>query len=491
MSVPAFSSERDLARRALDTARARGATYADVRFVRRQVEDAQVKNAALEMVDRTDTLGFSVRAVAEGAWGFAASSVLTAAEADRIAALAVEVARASAITKIADVRLAPVHAVTATYETPVKIDPWSLSFDDRLRLLFDADAAMRRAQPKLRTTRASYEIWREDKLFLSSEGADIAQRMVETGCSIAAESVGDGEQQIRSYPASGGRNQNKAGWEFAQKWDLAGNAPRVADEAMALLTAKQCPQDVRTTLILSANQVMLQTHESCGHPIEHDRALGTEAAFAGTSFLTADALGSYRYGSDIVNMRIDSTTPGGLGTFGYDDEGVPATTGWAVKDGTFVGYLMSRETAATLGKPSNGTMRADGWARLPLIRMTNVSLMPGKAGTLNDLIADTDDGIFMDTNRSWSIDDRRFNFQFGTQIGWLIKGGKLTEMVRNPTYTGITPEFWGSCDAICSEPEWSIWGTPNCGKGQPMQVGHTGHGAAPARFRNVKVGVVK
>jgi TldD protein len=491
MSVPAFSSERDLARRALDTARARGASYADVRFVRRQVEDAQVKNSALEMVDRTDTLGFCVRAVADGAWGFAASSVLTAAEADRIAALAVEVARASAITKLADVRLAPTRPVTATYETPVKIDPWSLSFDERLRLLFDADAAMRKAQPKLRTTRASYEIWREDKLFLSSEGADIAQRLTETGCSIAAESVGEGEQQIRSYPASGGRNQNAAGWEFAQRWDLAGNAPRIADEAMALLVAKPCPQDIRTTVVLSANQVMLQTHESCGHPIEHDRALGTEAAFAGTSFLTADALGSYRYGSDAVNMRIDSTTPGGLGTFGYDDEGVPATTGWAVKGGTFVGYLMSRETAATIGKPSNGTMRADGWSRLPLIRMTNVSLMPGKAGTLADLIADTDDGIYMDTNRSWSIDDKRFNFQFGTQIGWLIKGGKLTEMVRNPTYTGITPEFWGSCDAICSESDWSMWGTPNCGKGQPSQTGHTGHGAAPARFRDVKVGVVR
>ncbi|TMB72724.1 MAG: TldD/PmbA family protein, partial [Chloroflexi bacterium] len=259
MSVLAFSSERDLARRALDTARSRGATYADVRFVRRQVEDAQVKNGALEMVDRTDTLGFSVRAIADGSWGFAASSVLTNAEADRIAALAVDIARASALTKISDVRLASVKPVTATYETTVEIDPWSLSFDDRLKLLFGADTAMRAQQPKLRTTRASYEIWREDKLFLSSEGADIAQRLTETGCSIAAESVGDGEQQIRSYPASGGRNQNKAGWEFAQRWDLAGNAPRVADEAMALLTATLCPQDIRTTVILSANQVMLQT----------------------------------------------------------------------------------------------------------------------------------------------------------------------------------------------------------------------------------------
>ena len=174
-------------------------------------------------------------------------------------------------------------------------------------------------------------------------------------------------------------------------------------------------------MILAGNQLSLQCHESCGHPIELDRALGSEAAFAGTSFLTTDKLGSFRYGSDKVNIRIDSTSPGGLGTFGFDDEGVPASEGWAVEDGVFVGYLMSRETAAALGLKSNGTMRADGWSRVPIIRMTNVSVMPGEAGTLDDLIADTDDGILMDTNRSWSIDDKRFNFQFGTEIGWEIK----------------------------------------------------------------------
>jgi TldD protein len=484
------SVERDLARRALDTARTRGATYADVRFVRRSVEDVLVKNGHLENVDRSDTYGFSVRTIAEGAWGFAASPVLTAAEADRVAALAVEVARASALTKREDTCLAAVKPVTATYTTPIEIDPWTMSFDTRVTLLLDADAAMKQAQPTLRTTRASYEIWKEEKLFLSSEGADIAQTLYETGVSIAAESVGNGEQQIRTYPGSGGRSQNTAGWEYALTWDFVANAPRIADEAVALLTAKQCPQDIRTSVILSSNQLMLQCHESCGHPIELDRALGTEAAFAGTSFLTTDRLGSFRYGSEQVNIAIDSTRKGGLGTFGYDDEGVPASEGWAVQDGIFVGYLMSRETAASMGKASNGTMRADGWSRLPLIRMTNVSVMPGSAGTLEDLISDTDDGIYMDTNRSWSIDDRRLNFQFGTQVGWEIKNGKRTTMLRNPTYTGITPEFWGSCDAVCSESEWVMWGTPNCGKGQPGQIGHTGHGAAPARFTNVRVGVV-
>ncbi len=487
--VPTFAVERDLAKRALDSARTRGASYADVRFVRRDEENALVKNGRLESADRADSFGFGVRTIADGAWGFAASQVVTADEADRVAALAVEIAKASALTKMRDAALAPVEPKTAIYATPVEVDPFAMSVDDRLGLLLAAEAKLRERKG-LRTTRAAYAIWREDKLFLSTEGADIQQRLTEVGGGVAAEVVGDGELQIRTYP-DGLRYQNSGGWEVLTKWDLVGNAPRVADEALALLTAKPCPPDIRTNVILAGNQLSLQCHESCGHPIELDRALGSEAAFAGTSFLTTDKLGSFRYGSEQVNIRIDSTSPGGLGTFGFDDEGVPASEGWAVKAGLFVGYLMSRETAAALGTRSNGTMRADGWARVPIIRMTNVSVMPGSAGTLDDLIADTDDGILMDTNRSWSIDDKRFNFQFGTEIGWEIKKGKRGDMVRNPTYTGITPEFWGSCDAVCSESEWVMWGTPNCGKGQPGQGAHTGHGAAPARFRDVRVGVMK
>jgi TldD protein len=487
--IPAFAVERDLAKRALDTARKRGATYADVRFVHRDEENALVKNGRLESADRADSFGFGVRAIADGAWGFAASQVVTADEADRVAALAVEIAKASALTKMRDAALAEVVPKTATYSTPMEVDPFAMTVDDRLGLLLAAETKLRERKG-LRTTRAAYSIWREDKLFVSTEGADIQQRLTEVGGGIAAEVVGDGELQIRTYP-DGLRYQNSGGWDVLAKWDLVGNAARVADEALALIKAKQCPQDIRTNVILASNQLSLQCHESCGHPIELDRALGSEAAFAGTSFLTTDKLGSFRYGSDQVNIRIDSTARGGLGTFGFDDEGVPASEGWAVEDGIFVGYLMSRETAAAMGLRSNGTMRADGWQRMPIIRMTNVSVMPGEAGTLDDLIADTDDGILMDTNRSWSIDDKRFNFQFGTEIGWEIKKGKRGDMLRNPTYTGITPEFWGSCDAVCSESDWVMWGTPNCGKGQPGQGAHTGHGAAPARFRDVKVGVMK
>ncbi len=480
---------RDLLARALDTASVRGATYADARFVHREVEDLLVRNGHVDALTRQDAAGFSVRALAEGAWGFAASQVLTGEEVDRVAALAVALARASALVKQADVRLAPVAAARGSYRTPIEIDPFAVPLGERVDLLLRADAAMRQVKG-LRTTRASAEIWRERKLFLSSEGAAIEQTLYETGCAIEAEAVGDGELQRRSYPNSGARHQNTAGWEFVLKQDLVGHAPRVAEEAVALLSARPCPQDVRTTVVLSGNQVALQVHESCGHPIELDRVLGTEAAFAGTSFLTPDKLGRFRYGSEHVNIQIDSVLPGGLGTFGFDDEGVPASTGWAVRAGIFVGYLMSRETAPALGRPPNGTMRADGWAKLPLIRMTNVSLMPG-SWRLEDLIADTDDGILMDTNRSWSIDDRRLNFQFGTEIAWEIRKGKLGAMLRNATYTGLTPEFWGACDAVCGERDWVMWGTPNCGKGQPGQTAHTGHGAAPARFRNVRVGVVR
>jgi TldD protein len=480
---------RDLAARALETARVRGATFADVRVVHRETEHVAVRNGVLEAVTRSEALGFNVRAVADGAWGFAASPVLTAGEADRVAAQAVAIARASALVAREPVRLAEVAPARASYRTPIEIDPFARPLGERVDLCLRADAALRSVKG-LRTTRASTEIWRERKLFVSSEGAEIEQTLHEAGCGIEADAVGDGEMQRRSYPNSGGRHQNTGGWEFVLRQDLVGNAPRIAEEAVALLRARPCPQDVRTTVILSGNQLALQAHESCGHPIELDRVLGTEAAFAGTSFLTPEKLGAFRYGSEHVNIQIDSVLPGGLGTFGFDDEGVPASRGWAVREGVFVGYLTSRETAAALGLAPNGTMRADGWARLPLIRMTNVSVMPG-SWRLEDLIADTDDGIYMDTNRSWSIDDRRLNFQFGTELAWEIKGGKLGAMLRNATYTGITPEFWRSCDAVCGERDWVMWGTPNCGKGQPGQSAHTGHGAAPARFRGVRVGVMR
>jgi TldD protein len=244
-----------------------------------------------------------------------------------------------------------------------------------------------------------------------------------------------------------------------------------------------------TTLIIDSSQLALQVHESMGHPTELDRVLGDEAALAGTSWVSVADLGSLRYGSEIVNVTADATVPGSLGSFGWDDEGVEARRDHLIRDGVLTGFMSSRESAAVIGRSSNACMRADGWGCTPLVRMTTVSLEPGDAGTLEDLIADTDDGLYVETNHSWSIDDRRLNFQFACEIGWEVRDGKLGRMVKRPNYTGITPRFWGSCDAICSAEAWTVWGVDNCGKGEPMQAAHVAHGTAPARFRDVQVGV--
>ncbi|HZP58355.1 MAG TPA: TldD/PmbA family protein [Dehalococcoidia bacterium] len=479
---------RDLAMRALDTARSRGAAYADVRIVRFASESVVVRNKNVEALTADESLGFGVRVIVDGFWGFASSHRMTLETADEVAAEAVRVAKASARVPGPRADIGPPQSVSGTYRTPVAKDPFAVSLDDKIALLLRVTETMARV-PNIISAEGNLYCQRERKSFASTEGAWIEQDLYETGCGIEATAVDEGEVQNRSYPNSVGRHQGTEGWEFIERYDLEAHAGRVAEEAAALLRAKPMQPGV-TTVILDGSQVALQIHESCGHPIELDRVLGTEAAFAGTSFLTTDKLGSFMYGSPIVNLTADATIPGGLGTFGFDDEGVPAQRAPIVRDGKFVGYLTSRETAAALGERSNGAMRASGWDRIPLIRMTNVSLEPGE-WTLDDLIADTDEGVYMETNRSWSIDDRRLNFQFGTEIGREIKDGKLGDLIKNPTYTGITPRFWGSCDAIVNRDGWVVWGTPNCGKGQPEQVAHTGHGASAARFRNVQVGVMK
>jgi len=479
----------DLLLRAIDLARLRGAQYADARAVDTVTESLSVKNGVVDSLSIDESMGFGVRVLANGAWGFASSRDLRAGEVDRVTDLAFEIARASALVAAErPVDLGPAVASRGAYRTPIQIDPLEIPIEEKLGVLMAADAAMANVGG-VKVRQGSLVAIREHKLFANSEGALTDQMIYEVGGGIVATAVGGEEVQRRSYPTSNGRQQVTAGWEAVLEWNLPAHGERIATEAVQLLTADPCPRDLYTTIILGGDQVALQVHESCGHPIELDRVFGTEAAFAGTSFLTPDKLNTFRYGSEIVNLTAEARRPFGLGTFGWDDEGVAAQSTPIVENGRFVGYLMSRETASLLGLVSNGCMRASSWNRIPLIRMTNVSLEPG-TWRLEDLIADTDAGILMETNRSWSIDDKRYNFQFGTEIGIEIKNGKRGRMLRNCTYTGITPEFWNSCDAICSSEHWVMWGTPNCGKGQPGQIAHTGHGAAPARFRNVRVGVV-
>ncbi len=476
---------KDFAARALNLAAMRGARYADMRIIETRQQGINVKNGNVEGIADTETMGFGVRVLVNDSWGFASSATLSNEEIDRVTDLAISIARASARVPGERVDLGPAVSGTGKYVTPIKIDPFSIALEDKVALLLKSDELIRR-NPRVKVAEGNALSVRHDKVFANSEGAFFEQTLFETGGAIAATAVTNQEIQIRSHPNSF-RYQGSAGWEYILDADFTGNAERIASEAVALLTADVCPSK-QTTLILGSSQLALQIHESCGHPTELDRVFGTEAAYAGRSFLTIENRNKLKYGSDIVNLTADSVRATGLGTFGWDDEGIPASSSALVKDGEFVGYLMSRETASLLGLQSNGCMRAESWNRLPLIRMTNISLEPG-TWDVDDMIADTDDGIFIDTNRSWSIDDMRLNFQFGTEIGWEIKNGKRGRLLKNCTYAGITPDFWNSCDAIANQKHWIMWGTPNCGKGEPGQVMGTGHGAAPARFRNVRVGV--
>jgi len=476
---------KDFIEHALSVARSKSARYADIRIIDRREQVVSVKNGNVDGIGDQDSQGFGVRVLVNDSWGFASSAYLSKAEIERVTALAVQIANASATVPGDRVDLGEPVSTTGTYTTPIEVDPFSISLEDKLDLLFRADAIMRR-NAGVRVTESNTLAVRIHKFFANTEGAFLDQVIYECGGAIAATAVNDAEVQIRSYPNSF-RYQGTGGWEYVTGADFIGNSERVAEEAVKLLFADVCPTTT-TSLILGSSQLALQIHESCGHPTELDRVFGTEAALAGRSFLTTDKRNNLQYGSGIVNLTADSVRSTGLGTFGWDDEGIPASSTPLVKDGRFVGYLMSRETASKLGETSNGCMRAENWNRIPLIRMTNVSLEPG-TWELEDLIADTDDGIFMETNRSWSIDDLRLNFQFGTEIGYEIRNGKRGRMLKNCTYAGITPEFWNSCDAITNAKHWTLWGTPNCGKGEPMQTMGTGHGASPARFRNVKVGI--
>jgi TldD protein len=481
---------KDLASSALDTASQRGASYADVRLVTERSRALGTKNGKMGNASDSQSEGFSVRVIVDGAWGFASSADLNRRSVEATAAQAVDIAKASAKVKQRDVRLAPEKAVTAEWATPYKIDPFPISIEQNLDLLRRIDAELR-AVDGVTLAETNLNFRREEQWFCSSEGADIHQTKHTTGAGYVAYAFAGTEIQKRSYPNSfGGQWQNK-GYELIDELKLVENARRIGEEAVALHTADQCPEGV-FDVILESSQLGLQIHESVGHPIELDRVLGMEANFAGTSFLTLEKLGKLTYGSELVNVVADARQEHGpgLGTFGYDDEGVPAQCTSIITNGLFTGYLSSRETAPTIGlSRSGGTLRAESWNRLPIIRMTNVSILPGeKPLSLEQLISSTDHGILMQTNRSWSIDDKRYNFQFGTEIAWEIKNGKRVRMLKNPSYSGITTEFWRAMDAICSRDEWTLWGTPNCGKGQPQQTMGTGHGAAPARFRKVKVG---
>jgi TldD protein len=476
---------RDLCGTAIEAALAAGADYADARAVVRRDQHVSTKNGEVESAADGESEGLGVRVLVDGAWGFAGDPRLSDDGASEAARRAVDFARASARRSRGRVELADRPAEQGEWRTPVERDPIAVPLEEKIELLLRTEAAARR--PDVAIVEASARAMREERVFRSSDGADVLQEFVECGAGLDAYAQADGRVQIRSYPSAHGGSSAQAGWEYVESLGLEREAPRVAEQAAALLRADPCPA-ATTTVVVDSEQMELQVHESVGHPTELDRVYGTEAAYAGTSFLKPDDLGSLRYGSELMNITADPTTPLGLGTYAWDDEGVPGERHAVVRAGILEGFLTSRETAAQLGEGRGGSMRADGWSRMPLVRMTNLHLEPGE-GSFDDLLADVDEGVYLETNKSWSIDDKRLNFQFGTQIAWEIKDGKLGRMLRDATYMGSTPVFWGSLDAVAGPEEWRMHGLTNCGKGQPGQSAHVSHGTSPARFRNVRVGV--
>ena len=493
--------EREFCDKALDVAIRKGANYADVRIIPYSAaEDISVKNGVVENLEYTESAGFGVRVLLDGVWGFASSSNPTEKEIPRVVELALRIAKASALTRKKPVKLsAALIWKNAQYTGSYSIDPFKVSLEEKVDLLVKADQLMRKQSSKVKITECDLTFNRLIKFFSSTEGSFIRQEIVISGGGISARAVEGEEVQTRSYPNSFRGNFAAKGYEFIEAMNLLQHAPRIASEVEELLAAPDCPA-AETDVILMPSQLCLQIHESIGHAVELDRILGTEITYAGGSFLTPllPQIGSFKYGSSLVNIVADATLDGGLGSFGFDDEGVEARKFPLITEGIWKDLLTSRETAAEanelLGKDyfqsSNGTMRASFSNRIPLIRMTNIIMEPGETN-FDDLISSTENGMILDTNYTWSIDDLRKNFSFAVEVARPIKKGKIGPPYRNALYTGITPSFWNSCDAVCGSKWWEMYGTPNCGKGQPGQIMFVGHGASPARFKNVKVGSKK
>ncbi len=478
---------RNLAERAIETAKTRGASYADCRIIFIKEEEMTVKNGRVGSLGIGEDLGFGVRVIADGAWGFAYSPDVTADNIDKVAAEAVRIAKASAKLKIQDVKLAPEPVVDEIWQTPISEDPFSVPLEEKLALLFEIDKLLR-ADKKIANAEGTLAFKSEHQWMATSEGSFIDQLLIRSGAGYSATAVGNDEVQVRSYPNSFRGQYMTQGYELVRGMGLKDHAERVREEAIELLTAPTLPPGKRDTII-DGSMLGLQIHESVGHATELDRVLGMEANYAGMSFVTTEKLNNFQYGSEHVNLVCDSTVPAGLATLGWDDDGVRAQRWHLVKNGKFVGYQFNRELAHTINaERSSGNSRAQGWNNIPIVRITNLSLMPG-SWKLDDLMADTEGGLFMETNRSWSIDQWRLNFQFGVEACWEIKGGKKGQLYKNANYQGITPQFWGSVDAVANQDHWTLWGVHNCGKGQPGQTAEMSHGAAPTRFRDLTVGV--
>src|ERR671933_171359 len=491
VQLTAKISANELANLAVDLIRNTGCEYGDVRFCSYRRQNLYARDRSLSQLSDNVSSGFGVRVLLDGAWGFAASHSKTPAEVERIVALAVDIAKGSRLTQKEPVRLAPVEAYRDTYITPIEIDPFTVPITEKAELLLRlneqllgyGDRGIKKAYSFLRFAR-------EDKTFASTEGSLIQQTIYRSYPGFGCTAIANGDAQDRSYE----RPPLNIGYEHIKAADLLNQVERLAEEAIEKVYAPKGPSGIRTTLILKPTNQWLTIHESVGHPTELDRVYGYESNYAGTSFATTDKLGKLQYAAPWVNFKGDRTQPGGRGTMGYDDEGVPAQNWPIVKDGLLVDYLADPETAYRLGRPgSNGSAYADSWSSVPMVRIPNLGLEPGPDGgsntaTLQEMIADTEDGILIDGVGSFSIDQQRRNFQFGGDAFWKVEKGKVVGMLKDVTYHAMTTDFWNSVDAVGPASEWEQCGTNICGKGEPMQLAQMSHACVPVRVRDIQIG---
>ncbi|MBK8277539.1 MAG: TldD/PmbA family protein [Nitrospira sp.] len=478
MSSPTWDEFADLA---LKRVMASGAEYGDIRIQDSQTEQIEGEDRRIASIRDIRDIGFGIRVLYHGAWGFAASSILSLEEVPRVADLAVEIAKGSASVALEKVRLAPEPVHHDRVVSPYRIDPFTVPLEKKTGLLLTTMETLHRQSG---VARSSASLWacRDRKLFVSTEGTHVEFDLLAGQGECMATALYEGRFASRSFNTP----HLRQGYELIEDADLQREASRVAAQAVEKVKAPVVDAG-QYDLVLDPEHLSLTIHESCGHPSELDRALGYEANYAGTSFLTTEKLGTFRYGSRHVNLVADNTEPETLAATGYDDDGVSCQQWDVIRDGIFVGYCTNREVAPKIGATrSRGSNRADGWGSVPIVRIANIGLEPG-AATVEQLIADVKRGIYIEGHGSYSIDQRRYNFQFGGDAFWLIESGRRTHMVRDVIYHGITPEFWNSCDGVADRSARRRYGFITCGKGQPGQSGWMTHAASTARFRQVQV----
>ena len=475
---------RKLADIAITTAKSMGAGYSDFRICRNRNQSIYARQDTISDISDSNSLGFGVRVLVNGTWGFASSHVITEESVSRMSLLACEIARANSILQRKPVELTKTPAYVDTWTTPIEVNPFSVSISEKSDMLLEYNnQAM-----KLGADYCDSFMWfiNEWKLFASSEGSFIEQNLYRAWCELTPtvidKSTGEFSSREMINPPS------SKGFEYITSYPFEREIETAVEHARLKLSAPSVEAGKRD-LIIHPSNLWLTIHESCGHPTELDRALGYEANYAGTSFMTPEKIGNLKYGSEIVNMVADRTQEYGLATRGYDDDGVKTTSWPIIKDGMFVDYQTTRELAPLIGSDkSYACAYADNWNKFPIQRMPNISLLPGKEKkTLDDLISETDDAILVIGDGSWSIDMQRYNFQFTGQEFWEIKNGRKAGMLKDVAYQGNTVDFWNSCDAICSEEEYYLGGSLFCGKGEPGQISPVSHGSVPARFRNVNI----